>query len=73
MVRVISLSDDAYLLLKRQKRPGESFSMVVRRISGGKKESLLKHAGWWHGSKEELDRIFGEILERRHKVDRRLL
>ncbi|HLD05411.1 MAG TPA: antitoxin VapB family protein [Candidatus Nanoarchaeia archaeon] len=71
MVKIISLSDDAYLLLKREKRPGESFSMVVRRTHGGKKDSLLKHAGWWHGSDEECDRIFKEIFERRHDVDRR--
>ncbi len=73
MVKIISLSDNAYLLLKRAKRPGESFTKVVERTYGGneKKKSLLDFAGCWVGSKEELDRIFEEVFELRHRKDRR--
>ncbi len=33
MTKVISLSDDAYEILKRQKTEGESFSQVIRRLN----------------------------------------
>lgn len=40
--RTISLTDDAYERLRRYKRPGESFSDVVRRLTRGR--SLLELA-----------------------------
>lgn len=36
MTRVVQLADDAYALLARQKKPGESFSDVVRRTFPGR-------------------------------------
>lgn len=36
MTKTISLSDDAYNLLKRIKRKNESFSDVIKRIIGSK-------------------------------------
>ena len=46
MTKVVSLSKKAYQTLKELKRPNESFSDVVIRISGRKqKRSLLQFAG----------------------------
>ena len=38
----ISISEDAYAILKSRKKPGESFSDVIRRIGKG---ALLNLAG----------------------------
>jgi predicted CopG family antitoxin len=46
MTKVVSLSKKAYQTLKDLKRPNESFSDVVIRISGRKqKRSFLRFAG----------------------------
>ena len=44
MTKVISLSDDAYEILKKQKIEGESFSQVIRRITK-KKVDFTSFAG----------------------------
>ncbi|MFH1400528.1 MAG: antitoxin VapB family protein [Nanoarchaeota archaeon] len=41
MTRVISLSDDAYDILKDLKRKDESFSQVVRRLTADEKKKSL--------------------------------
>jgi predicted CopG family antitoxin len=43
--RTIALSQDAYDLLARQKKRGESFSDVVRRLAG--KRSPMVFVGAW--------------------------
>ncbi len=46
VVKTVTLSADAYEALAALKRPGESFSDVVRRITR-KNRSLLEFAGAW--------------------------
>jgi predicted CopG family antitoxin len=41
----VALAEDAYNLLARQKRPGESFSDVVRRIAG--RPNPMDYVGAW--------------------------
>ncbi|MGB0653626.1 MAG: antitoxin VapB family protein [Thermoplasmatota archaeon] len=41
MTRTISLADDAYEDLARQKRPGESFSDVARRLARESRQRAL--------------------------------
>jgi len=43
--KTISIMDDAYELLKRNKNKGESFSDVIRRTAP--KKNILKYAGIW--------------------------
>ncbi|MBI3051018.1 antitoxin VapB family protein [Candidatus Woesearchaeota archaeon] len=44
--KTISLTEEAYKLLLRNKRPGESFSELI--VEGfGKKKRLLDYAGIW--------------------------
>jgi len=72
MTRVISLSDEAYIELKKRKEENESFSDVVLRIvKHEKKKNLSKFFGAWSGPKEELDRIEKMIYEDRKKTKMR--
>lgn len=45
MVEVISLSEQAYLELKRTKRKGESYFDVVLRLSKGNQGSIAEFVG----------------------------
>lgn len=60
MTKIISLSDDAYDVLKATKHEGESFSEVVRRITKGEK-CILDFFGKWPGPKSELDRMKADV------------
>jgi predicted CopG family antitoxin len=64
MTKVISLSQKAYQTLKEQKRPNESFSDTVLRITGQTpKKSIIEFAGKWKGS--DIDKVFSQIAEDR--------
>ncbi len=68
MVKVISLSDDAYNKLKMQKKEGESFSDVVNRfVETERGKSFLDLAGVWKGDKE-IDKIFKRVIEDRKEA-----
>lgn len=69
MTKIISLSDEAYERLKRIKG-NRSFTKVVLDLTEGRKRSPLDFAGMWR-DKPEMDEIFKQILEERHKrIDR---
>lgn len=59
--KTISLADDAYEKLKAHKREGESFSDVVRRLTGG--VSLAEYYGVLDD--ETADELEGIVDERR--------
>ena len=60
--KTISLADDAYEKLKAEKREGESFSDVVRRLAGG--VTLAEYHGVLDAdTADELE----EIVERRRE------
>jgi len=69
--KTITLSEDAYNLLKAEKMEGESFSDVVRRLIQGRK-TLSRYAGAWKdmpaAKKEEILRSINRL---RHEADRR--
>ncbi|MEM2131412.1 MAG: antitoxin VapB family protein [Candidatus Woesearchaeota archaeon] len=66
MTKVISLSDDAYELLKSLKDKGESFSEVVRKIANRKKH-LYEFAGILKDQNEEWEKISKIIYEDRKR------
>ncbi|MFH0876382.1 MAG: antitoxin VapB family protein [archaeon] len=67
MTKVISLSDDAYDMLKKLKEENESFSDVVRRITNEPaKKKLMSFAGMWKDDKE-IKEIFDNIEKNRSK------
>ena len=72
MTKVISLSENAYATLKRLKRPNESFSEVILRMSGHKKQrSILEFAGSWKG--DDIDEVFSIVAkDRESSASRRI-
>jgi predicted CopG family antitoxin len=67
MTKVVSLSKKAYQTLKDQKRPNESFSDVVLRISNTKQtKSIQQFAGTWNGN--DIDEIYNQIQNTREKT-----
>jgi predicted CopG family antitoxin len=73
MVKLVSLSEKAYSRLKALKGK-KSFSETVLDLVEGDKvkrgRSLLEFAGAWKDDKE-MDKIFTDILRRRHTYKRR--
>ena len=65
--KTISLSEDAYDILKAKKREGESFSDVVRREVGGKKSSKARELITYLRSvpREELNALADSVEEGR--------
>ncbi len=45
MTKTVALSDDAYAALARLKKPGQSFSEVVRELVAGQRPSVRDVAG----------------------------
>lgn len=71
MTKIISLSDDAYNDLKSLKSKGMSFSDIVRELANNaKKGRILEMAGAWNNA-PEMDKLFKEILDERHKTTER--
>jgi predicted CopG family antitoxin len=70
MTKVISLSNEAYQTLKDSKRPGESFSDVVLRVTKEKKKkSLLEFSGKWEGN--DIDEVFEQLKKEREQTPSR--
>lgn len=61
--RTIGLADDAYRMLKRAKRPGESFTDTVRRLTGP--EVLLDLIGSL--SREDAEAFYTANAERKRR------
>ncbi len=60
-VRTVNLSHDAYAALTSAKKEGESFSDVVRRLTGTHR-SLMEFAGAWKDVPEEKMRAYRDWL-----------
>ncbi len=68
MTKVISLSNEAYVELKKRKSKGESFSDVVMKMTRGRQTgSLLEFKGAWAG--RDLDEI-EKVLKRDREASR---
>ena len=64
----IAISEEAYQRLKALKKPGESFTEVIERMTRSK--GVLDLAGVL--SKEQANAVSGEVREMREKTSRRL-
>ena len=60
MVKQVSLSNEAYLRLKRQKKQSESFSDVILRVVKSPSGNLDRFIGAWKD--ENVSRIEAQIL-----------
>lgn len=75
MVKVISLSDEAYdklKALKDEKSFSETVLELVEKNTEKKAKAILEFAGIWKDD-SEADIIFAEILKRRHAYKRRVI
>ena len=67
--KTISLSDEAYNVLKSKKNKGESFNDTILRIlSEPEQKHVLKLRGAWKGTTEEANNILELIYENRGKA-----
>ncbi|MCL5066946.1 MAG: antitoxin VapB family protein [Thaumarchaeota archaeon] len=60
MVRQVSLSEDAYLKLKRSKKPDESFSDAIVRLLETRSGDLDRFVGAWKD--EDTEKIERQIM-----------
>lgn len=72
MGKNVALSDDAIDILERLKRPGESYSDVVKRVAIEKppRHDWRESIGAFKDEKNA-GRIFDEIIRERHAVRKR--
>lgn len=72
----VALDGEAFAVLKAQKRAGESFSMVVKRLARPWKP-LTDVAGGWKdmsaAERKEMDRIYRDISKANRRRDERIL
>ena len=61
--KTIKLIEEAYELLASHKKPGESFTEVIKRVFGKMKKNIMDYWGALEGTDEEFERIFREISE----------
>lgn len=65
--KTITITEDAYDVLKSRKLPDESFSEVIKRVVGEKRD-IMRHAGAWkHIPDEEIEEMKNNIKELRRK------
>ncbi len=64
--KTISLSDDAYRILRLAKRPAESFSEVVARVL--KKKPLSSFAGAWSNLDDEKIDEIKRVIKREREI-----
>jgi predicted CopG family antitoxin len=65
--KTVALDPDAYAVLRRHRRTGETFSDAVRRLNG-RQPSLLEFAGIWKDlPQEDLETIRGFLAEGRRR------
>ena len=62
--KTITIMEDAYKALKREKKNEESFSKVILRLTD-RKGSVSELFGSWEMSDDEAERIKGEIKKLR--------
>lgn len=67
--KTISLSDEAYNVLKSKKLKGESFNdLILRLLSEPEQKDILKLKGSWKGTNEEIETILDLIYKNREKA-----
>lgn len=68
--KTISLDDEAYRRLKKEKNGSESFSEVVKRLTRPtKQKSMLSFAGEWKLSVKELETLQKALKEFEGNLD----
>ncbi len=71
MPKTIMLSDDVYEALKKEKKPKESFSDVIRRLLERKRPKISELAGKRTVTREEWLEVEEAFRDQRRLTDRR--
>jgi len=72
VTKTITIMEDAYKILLNKKNNNESFSEVIRKMAGEKK-NIMKFAGAWkHLSKEEVEKRKHDISKLRKESTKQL-
>ncbi|ACP54381.1 antitoxin VapB family protein [Saccharolobus islandicus] len=62
MAKTITISEEAYKLLLKEKRDGESFSDVIVRLIKGNRREVMDYAGIWSDmNDEESNKLFKDL------------
>ncbi|HXY47309.1 MAG TPA: antitoxin VapB family protein [Thermoplasmata archaeon] len=70
--KTVALDPEAYELLRRNRRSGETFSDAVKRLSGGRR-SILEYAGIWKEIPDrDLEKIRSFLREGRRRDRERM-
>jgi len=73
MAKNVALSNEVIEFLERHKKIGESYSGVIRRLTGEKEKSSWRDAiGLWKDD-GEFDKIFSDIIKERLSSKRRVI
>jgi predicted CopG family antitoxin len=67
--KTVALDPEAYEMLRRQRRAGETFSEAVKRLSGPSR-SILDYAGCWKDMPSEDFRKIQSFLAKGKRRDR---
>ncbi|QXJ29102.1 antitoxin VapB family protein [Saccharolobus shibatae] len=60
--KTITISEEAYRLLLKEKRNGESFSDVIVKLIKGNRRKVMKYAGIWSDmNDEETNKLFKDL------------
>jgi len=68
--KTISIMDDAYEILARQKKPNESFSEEIRRLVP-KKGNIMECAGLWADISDEQAKQMEEAIKKSRQYTRK--
>ncbi|MBY9008149.1 MAG: antitoxin VapB family protein [Candidatus Lokiarchaeota archaeon] len=67
--KTLSLSDEAYHMLKLKKKKRESFTdLIIRLLAEPEQKEILDIAGTWKGTDEESDEILNIIYKNRQNT-----
>jgi predicted CopG family antitoxin len=67
--KTVALDEEAYALLKRQKKVDESFSDAVKRLARPRKP-ISSFAGMWSDMSDSERKALGSVYSRQREADR---
>ncbi len=70
-VKTITVTEEAYKLLAKEKKGEESFSQVIKRLTG-ERGRLGDSLGAWKMSEKEAEEVFSSLRKRWKRTDARI-
>jgi predicted CopG family antitoxin len=70
-VKTITVTEEAYRLLAKEKKGEESFSQVIKRLTG-ERGRLADSLGAWKMSEKEAQEIFSSLRKHWKRTDARI-